>query len=399
MVDAGRVASVPMIAWWRRRRLGCDSRSTIPGLTSLRSAARAAIVMPAVFAFADKVIKDAHVATFAAFGSFAMLVLVEFGGPVRSRLIAYVALACIGVANITLGTLCSRDALLAAGAMAVVGFAILFSGAINGYFAAASSAALLTFILSVTIRAPLSALGGRLEGWALAATAGICAQMLLLPLPAQASLLGGVKRACLALAGLAETALAGDDEAIGDDAREARRAEDDLRRRFRATPNKPTGPAGPQAALSSLVDELGWLLSFLAPTEQAPGLEICPEENAEAVAAVVAALRIAAARMDGADEQPDFARLETTRQALAQALVRRIPDLPVDPDDQALAAALEPAFRIRTLSYGAEAVAVDALAVSGAPVSEPADVARCWHPRRSGGVRPFKSPSSSPSSR
>ncbi|MDX6411846.1 MAG: hypothetical protein QOE91_1362, partial [Gaiellaceae bacterium] len=44
-----------------------------PGLASLRSAVRAAIVMPSVFAFADKVIGDPQVATFAAFGSFAML--------------------------------------------------------------------------------------------------------------------------------------------------------------------------------------------------------------------------------------------------------------------------------------------------------------------------------------
>ena len=70
-----------------------------PGLASLRSAARAAIVMPVVFAIADKVIADPQIATFAAFGSFAMLVLVEFGGPFRSRLVAYVSLASVLQAN------------------------------------------------------------------------------------------------------------------------------------------------------------------------------------------------------------------------------------------------------------------------------------------------------------
>src|SRR5437588_1988896 len=97
-----------------------------PGLLSLRSATRAAIVMPAVFAIADKVIQQPQLATFAAFGSFAMLVLVEFGGPVRSRLVAYVVLAFAGAANISLGTLCSRNEWLAAGAMALIGFGILF---------------------------------------------------------------------------------------------------------------------------------------------------------------------------------------------------------------------------------------------------------------------------------
>ena len=124
-----------------------------PGLVSLRSAVRAAIVMPAVFAFADKVIGNPQLATFAAFGSFAMLVLVEFSGPIRSRVIAYGSLACAGAVNITIGTLCSRSTWLATIAMAVVGFVILFSGIINGYFAAASTAALLTFILAAMVAA------------------------------------------------------------------------------------------------------------------------------------------------------------------------------------------------------------------------------------------------------
>ena len=95
----------------------------MPDLAALKSAARAAIVMPAVFALADKVIGQPQTSIFAAFGSFAMLVLVEFGGPPRTRLLAYVGLACVGAAFITLGTLCSRNAWLGAGAMAVVGFA------------------------------------------------------------------------------------------------------------------------------------------------------------------------------------------------------------------------------------------------------------------------------------
>ena len=43
--------------------------------------------------------------------------------------------------------------------MAVVGFLILFSGVINGYFAAGGTAAVLVFVLSVTVPAPVSAIG------------------------------------------------------------------------------------------------------------------------------------------------------------------------------------------------------------------------------------------------
>src|SRR5947209_20152444 len=123
--------------------------------------------MPAVFALADKVIGKPQTSIFAAFGSFAMLVLVEFGGPRRARFLAYLGLACVGATFITLGTLCSRNEWLAAGAMALVGFGILFSGLISGYFAAAATGALLTFVLPVTIPAPNSPIRDRLEGWCL----------------------------------------------------------------------------------------------------------------------------------------------------------------------------------------------------------------------------------------
>jgi hypothetical protein len=56
------------------------------GFAALRRAARAAIVMPAMFAVGDKVIGNPQVATFAAFGSFAMLLLVDFGGSMAERL-------------------------------------------------------------------------------------------------------------------------------------------------------------------------------------------------------------------------------------------------------------------------------------------------------------------------
>jgi hypothetical protein len=113
----------------------------VTNIEALKSAARAAIVMPGVFAFADQVIGNPQTSLFAAFGSFAVLVLVEFGGPRRTRLVAYLALAAVGAAFITLGTFCSRDAWLAAGATGAVAFVTLFSGGFNGYLAAASTRA------------------------------------------------------------------------------------------------------------------------------------------------------------------------------------------------------------------------------------------------------------------
>ena len=62
------------------------------GLAATPPATRAALVMPAMFALGYAVIDDPAVATFAAFGSFAMLLLVDFAGPME-RLQAQAALA------------------------------------------------------------------------------------------------------------------------------------------------------------------------------------------------------------------------------------------------------------------------------------------------------------------
>jgi Fusaric acid resistance protein-like len=341
-----------------------------PGLVALKSAARAAIVMPAVFAFADKVIQNQQTATFAAFGSFAMLVLVDFTGPARSRFVAYVVLALAGAANIVLGTFCSRNAWLAAAAMALVGFVILFSGVINGYFAAAGSSAMLTFVLPVTLRAPFSAVPDRLEGWALAAVAGTCAHMLLWPPRPHDTLRDDAARACTALADLAEPDLPDDPSAIESRAQAARDAVDGFRRRLLTAPHRPSGPTGPTAALASLADELDWLLLFLGPRADPASLDLCREENLEAMAATAAVLRAAAATLAGSDERPDFRRLADTREAVAQALARRISQLPRDLDDARLGSALEPAFRIRVISGTARQVAGYALLASGVAVPE-----------------------------
>ena len=137
---------------------------TVLDRAALKSAVRAAIFMPAVFAFADNVIAQPQTTIFSAFGSFAILVLADFTGPWPNRLVAYLSLAGAGAVLISLGTLCSQNTAIAVAAMAVVGFTILFAGVINGYLAAGGFAALLTFIISVNIPAPLSTVPDRLEG-------------------------------------------------------------------------------------------------------------------------------------------------------------------------------------------------------------------------------------------
>ncbi len=72
--------------------------------------------MPAAFALGGPVLGNPVLATFAALGSFAMLLLVDFGGSIRNRLQCQAALAVACMALIALGTLASRDHVAGRGA-------------------------------------------------------------------------------------------------------------------------------------------------------------------------------------------------------------------------------------------------------------------------------------------
>src|ERR1700748_757056 len=124
-----RLAHVRPVRW-----LGQPDR----GFAALRRATRAAIIMPSMFALGDKVIGNPQVATFAAFGSFAMLLLVDFGGPMGERLQAQAGLALVGGGLVCLGTLASRNAAVAAIAMAIVGFGVLFAGVVSSTLVSAT---------------------------------------------------------------------------------------------------------------------------------------------------------------------------------------------------------------------------------------------------------------------
>jgi uncharacterized membrane protein YccC len=335
-------------------------------VAALKSAARAAIVMPAVFAFADQVIGQPQTSLFAAFGSFALLVLTEFGGPPRTRFLAYLALGCVGATFITLGTLCSRSPWLAAGAMAVVGFAVLFSGGFSGYFAAGATGATLLFVLPVTIPAANSAIPDRLAGWGLATGAAICAVMLLWPVRRRADL---QREAAVAVRRVADVVDA-EREQLAERSRLAREAVDGLGRRFLGAQHRPTGPTGPMAALASFPDELDWLLSFVAPPAEPVALELACSEDEEALSAAADVLRASAERLEGRDVRPDFARLDAARTAVARALVRRLPELPSDSPSGGVPRALEAPFRIRAATYSVLQVAGYAMRATGADAPE-----------------------------
>ncbi|MBV8479014.1 MAG: FUSC family protein [Actinobacteria bacterium] len=222
---------------------------------------------------------------------------------------------------------------------------------------------MLTFVLPVTLPAPNSAIPDRLEGWGLAAGVGITAVMLLWPARRRRDLRKAAAGTLRTVADFMEAPRA--ELAVRADS--TRKAVDDLGRAFLGSQHRPTGPEAPTAALSSLPDELDWLISFLS----VDAIERTTPESEEALAASASVLRAGADRLDGdADARPDFARLDAARSAVARAVLLQLADLS-DLD------ALDPSFRIRALTYSARQVASYALIASGgeAPDLDEIDIA------------------------
>ncbi len=362
------------------------------GLAALRRATRTAIIMPGMFALGDKVIGNAQVATFAAFGSFAMLLLVDFGGSMAERLQAEAALAVTGGVFVCLATLASQTAWLAAAAMAVVGFGVIFAGVVSSVLAGATTALLLAFILPVSLAAPASAVPDRLAGWGMAAGAALVATALLWPAPAHDRLRGAAGAACRALAARLRAVVAyllsGMDEQFALDrdhaAEQADQAVQALRSTFLATPYRPTGLSTPARTTVRLVDELNWLSSIvIQPGLHLDGINRAALRVKEAAAAV---LDRAADLLDARGGSSDELDAALTELAAARAEMQEsvTTDLPVrslrasnpavagplvEPEPSAsdpaaggepvseFITSLDPAFRAEELSYAVSLIA------------------------------------------
>jgi len=120
--------------------------------------------VPATFATGQELLHSSNVALFAAFGSVAMLLFVEFGGPLRRRFTAHAAFALATLVPVILGTACPRVPWVAAVVALAFSFIVLFSAVISSVLASATSGMLISFLLPVTIPGPLTPPDGSWAG-------------------------------------------------------------------------------------------------------------------------------------------------------------------------------------------------------------------------------------------
>jgi uncharacterized membrane protein YccC len=225
-------------------------------------ALRATIVMPALFALTYKVIGDLQMATFAAFGSFATLVLASFGGTRRDKAIAHLGLALVGSAVLTIGTAVHGTAWLAAIVTIPVAFAIFFAGVAGPNAASGVTAALLAYVLPVASPGTIADVPSRLAGWWLASVAGTAAVLLLSPRSPGDRLRAAAAALATALASHLEAAERGEATPAGRDAAVA--AKHELMGLFAATPYRPTGLATADQGLANITEVLEWVTSLTA---------------------------------------------------------------------------------------------------------------------------------------
>jgi len=323
--------------------------------------------MPSLFAFGDKAIANANMSYFLAFGSFAMLLMVDFAGTRLDRVRAQTLLGLSCAVLIALGTVVSRSTVLAVIGMFIVGFTVLFSGVVSSVIAGAATPLLLSFILPVTVPGPVSQIPDRVAGWGLAAAVSVVAITVLWPAAAAYPVEGRAIDACRALAAQIRAQVAwivGDGSEQSTSAYEQVRSQADasvatLDRLFLATPYRPTGLSTRARAEIRLVDELRWLANVVLRA----GSPLRPPAANEAVCGVKLAaadvLETAAAALAGGPS----GELRRSRERLLDAL-RALenhttgvavgqPELIAE--ETALAgivvSALDPSFRAQELAY------------------------------------------------
>jgi hypothetical protein len=333
--------------------------------------------MPSLFALGDKVIANPSMSYFLAFGSFAMLLMVDFAGTLLDRVRAQTLLGLSCALLICLGTLVSRSTVLSVIGMFVVGFVVLFSGVVSSVIASASTPLLLSFILPVTVPGPVSQIPDRVAGWGLAAAVSVVAITVLWPAAVAYPVEGRAIEACRALAARIRAEIAwilGDGSDESTSAYEQVRSQADasvatLDRLFLATPYRPTGLSTKARAEIRLVDELRWLAGVVLRARPPVRLAAANQAVCGVKLAAADVLDAAAAALASGGPAEDLKQARERLLDALRALETNTTGVPVgQPEliaqDAALAttvvSALDPSFRAQELAYVTDQIAANA---------------------------------------
>jgi uncharacterized membrane protein YccC len=326
-------------------------------------AVRATIVMPTLFALTYQVIGNLQMATFAAFGSFATLVLASFGGTRRDKAIAHLGLAVAGSVVLTIGTAVHATAWLAAIVTIPVAFAVFFAGVAGPNAASGVTAALLAYVLPVASPGTIGDVPSRLAGWWLASVAGTAAVLLLSPRSQGDRLRAAAAALATALASHLQAAGRGEADQASQDA--TVEANHQLMNLFAATPYRPTGLATADQGLANITELLEWVTSLTADAlDGHVDLSQATAADRELFSAAATMLADVALLLDDQDVSTehvarDIARLGRAREA-SSAYQHELSG-----DPASVAAAARHAVHAQAIAVAARSAVADALIATG----------------------------------
>jgi uncharacterized membrane protein YccC len=352
-----------------------------PGLASLRRATRVAIVVPVLAAVAQPITGAPSSSAFAVFGSFALLGLADFGGPMWPRARAYATAVVVGGALVALGSAASTATWSAVLVTAVVAFVVTFLGLFGGYITAAQTAMLLAFIVAVSIPLPSSGLADvlpRLAGFGLAGAVAVLAATLLWPRHTRTQVRQRAADACRAL-GL----LAGQ-PASPERLREARAAVAQARRAYDSAPLRPAGPARRDRAMVGLTIDLEQALQFTERFGRRPRRPAVDEEGV-LLSEITRTLDRTADVLEKGGSQPDLGAVDRARAAYRDAVDRWVGGrLRAGEEAGAVLDAFSGSSELRVLADATLAIAVEASVIAGLTVRGLPAPFPHWHPPAAG---------------
>ena len=357
---------------WRALRGRLTAATAKPSLwrpawspAAARRAVRATIVMPGLFALTLQVFGNLQMALFAAFGSFATLVLISFAGSARNKLLAHLVLAVSGSVLLVIGTAVSGTTVLAALVTVPVTFCAFFAGVAGPNAASGVTGALLAYVLPAASPGGVSTIPDRLAGWWLASVVGTIA-VLLLPAPAGAEKLRTSMRELAGkLADVLQAALRGEQtqKLLGS----AIEAKHGLMDAFNAGPFRPTGLAVRDQALADGVERLEWCTTLVGDAlRERPELLRAGEQARDLLGASAAALRDIGALFADASITPDLEGLDARRRD-SFALDRSAWQQPPESEE-------EVRISFHAQAIGSAVLAVGAAAVLAATRADPQQV-------------------------
>ncbi len=365
-------------------------RGRDPDGLAMKRSVRAAVVLPCAFGLAHLAFSDPQVSLFAAFGSFALLLLVEFQGKPRTRLVSYVALLMVGACLVPLGTALSEHKVASVVAMAVVSLVVLYAGIASESAATASTATLLMFVLPVAVAAPSSEVGARLLGLGIAGALCIPACLFMWPPPWRDDLRRRLSATTTAIGRLVEAHADGMRDPGAHAALDSELTS--MRREFSATPYPQTGAVRGTVALATLDARVEWAAANASIVREEAGTLEVPSVRSVLSAAADTLHRTAALICDGdgdpVDDPRSIRRVHTATEHLVDLIGTELEaevsalferggpgaapaagaESPADHHRriEGIAASLDPIFRARALGVATAMVADAALEAAGA---------------------------------